>query len=244
MTDERRGPTIARRLRNTGRSSLFTVLWKAGFELRRIDAEGWAPENLAKPGLRPATLIDVGVGTGTAGLHEAFPDAHHVFVEPLPTFTADLERLVGRFGGEYHLSAAGATDGVATIHMDKRIPMQSSFSARTDDRERTLTDLEVPMTRLDTLRDRCGWSGPFGLKIDTEGHELAVVEGAPRLLAEAQFVIAELSLAERFADQSDFATFLSAMSDHGMRLCDILSAPKSHDREIIQIDAMFRRDQT
>lgn len=241
MSDERPGQMISRRLRNAGRSSLFTLLWKAGFEIRRLDAEGWAPENLAKPGLEPATLIDVGVGTGTPGLHEAFPDAHHVFVEALPTFTADLERLVERFGGEYHLTAAGAADGVATIHVDKRIPMQSSFSARTDDRERTLIDLEVPVVRLDTLRDERGWQGPFGLKIDTEGHELAVIAGAPKLVAESQFVIAELALSDRFAGQTDFASFLSIMSKHGMRLCDILAAPKSHDREIIQVDAMFRR---
>lgn len=34
--------------------------------------------NLAKPGRLPATLVDVSVGTGTTGLHEAFPDARHV----------------------------------------------------------------------------------------------------------------------------------------------------------------------
>ena len=36
----------------------------------------WQPDNLAKPGLAPATLIDVGVADGTVGFYHAFPSAH------------------------------------------------------------------------------------------------------------------------------------------------------------------------
>lgn len=233
---------LSDRARSAGRAALFRSLWAAGYELRRNDAGGWAPDNLAKPGLAPATLVDVGVGTGTTGLHEAFPDARHVFVEPLPQFEPDLKRLVGRFGGEYHLVAAGAEDGSATIHVDRRLPMQSSFSARTDGEVRPLQDLEVRVVRLDSMMEDHGWSGPFGLKLDTEGHELEVAQGASKLIGQSQFVIAELSLVEQFAGEAGFATFVAVMADHGLRLCDILAAPRSRQSGIIQVDAMFRRD--
>ena len=62
---------------------------------------GWSPENLRKPGLSPATLIDVGVAAGTAGLHEAFHDSHHVFIEPLEEFREELSELASRYGGDY-----------------------------------------------------------------------------------------------------------------------------------------------
>lgn len=39
---------------------------------------------------------------------------------------------------------------------------------------------------------------PFGLKVDTGGADPDVVEGAHEFLRETEFVIAEVSIAERF----------------------------------------------
>ncbi|MCU1354439.1 MAG: FkbM family methyltransferase, partial [Acidimicrobiales bacterium] len=190
MNDDHGGVRrLTKRARGAARAALFQTLWKRGYVLRRIDEGGWAPANVAKPGLAPKTLIDVGVGTGTVGLHEAFPAAHHVFVEPLPGFERDLKRLVAKFGGEYHLVAAGAEDGTAVFHLDRSIPMQSSLALPIDHEDRSLEEVEVTVARLDSLRERQGWKGPFGLKLDTEGHELEVIEGAPRLIEETEFVI-------------------------------------------------------
>jgi FkbM family methyltransferase len=230
-----------RRLRRYGRDALFHTLWKAGYELRRLDADGWSTANLRKDGFDPQTIIDVGVGTGTPGLHEAFPSAHHVFIEPLDCFEPDLKRLIRRFGGEYHLIAAGASDGQKTINVDSHVPMQSSLVNRLEDRQRSLVPQQITVTTLTRLANERGWSAPFGVKIDVEGYECDVVAGATGILDRTQFVIAEVSVSDQFGRSCSFARFVALMDEHGFRLCDVLTSPKNRNREIIQIDALFRR---
>ena len=46
--------------------------------------------------LSPPRVIDVGAGAGTPALYEAFPDAHHVLIEPLVEFETALQALVER----------------------------------------------------------------------------------------------------------------------------------------------------
>src|SRR5207237_822373 len=82
---------------------------------------------------------------------------------------------------------------------------------------------EVPMTTLDHLRERHGWGGPFGLKIDAEGFEPEVIEGAERLLQETQFVIAEVSVTERFEDDHSFARFIAWIDSRGFALVKSLA---------------------
>jgi hypothetical protein len=83
---------------------------------RQVWSDGWRPENLRKPGLSPATLIDVGVAMGTPALYRAFPDAHLVLIEPLAEYEQDLARLVRETGGEYPLNRRRRARG----HRDDR----------------------------------------------------------------------------------------------------------------------------
>ena len=82
------------------------------------------------------------------------------------------------------------------------------------------------MTTLDQiLRDNPDLEAPFLLKIDTEGHELDVVEGAGELLQRTEVVIAEVSVAERFEVGYRFEEFVAAMSARGFRVFDFLRIP-------------------
>jgi FkbM family methyltransferase len=206
--------------------------------------DDWGPENLRKPGLDPATVIDVGVAQGTESLYQAFPGAHNVLIEPLHEFEQHLKRLVAKHGGEYHLTAAGAEEGKVSFNVDRQRPGLSSIlliaQAQVDPEQ---PGREIPVTTLDALWKRQGWRGPFGLKIDTEGFEDQVILGATELLRETQFVIAEVSVGKRFEGSYSFADFVSLMSARGFRLCDILHTRKSwREKEITYVDAMFRTE--
>jgi FkbM family methyltransferase len=207
--------------------------------------DGWDAGNLRKPGFVPATVIDVGVADGTQALYRAFPDAYHVLIEPLQEFETDLERLLEERRGEYLLTAVGAHDGTIALQVDRHSLNMSSVlrSAlpRPGGPERYEVR-EVPVTTLDQLRERRGWPGPFGLKIDAEGFEPQVIEGARGLLEDTQFVIAEVSVIERFEGDHSFAQFIALMDSAGFGLCDILHAQKIwQSRRVGYIDAMFSR---
>jgi FkbM family methyltransferase len=225
---------------------LAFMIWRTG---RRAGSDeyrretGWRPENLRKAGFGPATLIDVGVARGTPNLYDAFPDAHFVLVEPLEEFREDLERICRRRGGEFVIAAVGAEPGRAEIHIDPGMLYESSLLVnkwRPAAEQEALERREIEVTTLDSLWKSRGWEGPFGLKIDTEGYEHQVIEGAAELLRETQFVIAEVSIARPFADGASFAAFIALMDRHGFALYDLLDGLKRGDEGVDFVDALFR----
>jgi FkbM family methyltransferase len=232
---------------DTGRvvPALFRHLAEWEWWSKEVWSDGWRPENLRKPGLSPATLIDVGVAMGTPALYRAFPDAHLVLIEPLVEYEQDLARLVRETGGEYLLTAVGAHEGTVTIDVDHSNPILSSILELGERSAETAAQTErrqIPVTTLDALLEQHRWSPPFALKIDTEGYEREVVLGAKELLRKTQFVIAEVTVTKRFEGSYTFAEFIALMDSHGFHLCDILDGQRWWARrEAAFIDAMFRR---
>lgn len=194
-----------------------------------VDAQpgnGWTPENLRRENLSPATVIDVGVAGGTSGLYEAFPDAHLVLIDPLEEFRETLSRLAGKHGGEYLLTAVGAEEGTSTIHIHRTAALSSLMTRiqAEQDAERR----EIPVTTLDKLAAERGWRSPFGLKLDVEGYEPFVIQGATSMLKETQFVIAELAISPRFDDDWTMARFIELMRSNGFAVADILDATRAY----------------
>ena len=103
---------------------------------------------------------------------------------------------------------------------------------------------EVQIARLDDLCADAGVQGPYGLKIDTEGYELEVLHGAPRVLAETQFVILEATIAGRFEGGYLFVDLIAFMDESNFDLFDVLTV--RHVPRLAQAlyaDCMFvRRD--
>jgi FkbM family methyltransferase len=218
------------------KSSLAAV----GVELGRNP--GWKVANLRKKGFAPQTVFDVGAAFGTPALYKAFPNAVHVLVEPLSEYKPHLNKVLQEYKGHYCACGAGKSAAQLTINVDPTQIMKSSFHERTElsTTNRNLTSRQVEVRTLDSIKQELNLQGPFGLKINAGGFEYQVVEGAHEVLKEAQFVIAEISVAKRFKECTSFADFVQIMSDTGFRLCDILDAPRKHD-EIVLVNAVFRR---
>ena len=130
--------------------------------------------------------------------------------------------------GEYILTAAGAGEDTRTIRIDSERPFLSSLNTLTRRRRQAPQSVEraVPVASLDALWRERAWKPPFGLKIDTEGFEHEVARGASEVLRQTEFVIAEVSVANRFHETPSFASFVSLMAESGFRLYDILDGQK------------------
>jgi FkbM family methyltransferase len=243
------------------------TLSKLGFEIKRVQAAdtqkqrietrealiarkrtrpGWSPENLRKAGFSPQTIVDVGVGVdGTPQLYEAFPEALLVLIEPLREHEPTLKAILKEYEGEHFLTAVGAKEEDLSINVEPNKSGRSSFYTRTDFTSTgdPVETREIPVTTLDALMREHNFRPPFGLKIDTEGFEYQVIEGAPNFLLQTQFVIAEVSVAKRFTGGYSFAEFIQIMNKNGFSLCDILHAqkPRGPASELRFVDAMFKR---
>ena len=189
---------LARLLMLTGACRLLTIP-QAGYRLRfhpanrssqlwidpdeRVDELQFLRDYL-KPGDR---VVDVGANVGETVLTAAVgvgPEGHVTGIEPHPKtfqFLSDNVRLNGVSNVALINSAVGCTSGVVTFSDDRRDDMNRVGEG----------GLRVPVERLDALvPDR----GPVALlKVDVEGYERFVFEGAPALLNRTAAVFFEVS---------------------------------------------------
>jgi hypothetical protein len=91
----------------------------------------WAKERIHKPFLTTQTVFDVGVGHGTPGLYRAFPDLHHVLIEPLADIYSDsINTILNTYDAEIIHAALGSVMGEAEIFVPGTAYQRSSRRSR------------------------------------------------------------------------------------------------------------------
>lgn len=191
------------------------------------------PHKTSSPYLRgyefsPDVVFDVGVENGTGYLYHAFPDAHHVLIDPLTESRDAIANSGLAIRHDFHCCAVGEVEGEAvlnipTVKRGTRLAM-SSLGTRTDKMSTRFQSVEERKVRLRRLDDIAAeYSGCFGLKIDTEGHELQVLRGATDMLDACEFVILELSVTQRFAEINPPSEIFALLARHGLEYRDVMA---------------------
>lgn len=211
--------------------TLLAALGRNRLEIRPVKLTRSYVQTL---GFAPATVFDIGVHRGTTWLYSSFPDARLVLVDPMPRPDHLDKLLAGRDGVTYLQCAAGAELGTVTMHT----PVLDGIGARsartamgvpidTNRRIAEVQSFDAPLIRLDDLvadhPDR-----PYGLKIDTEGFEYAVIEGATEFLRHCEFVIVETTVKRPFAGQKPFSAFVALMAANGFEALETLTEFDRH----------------
>lgn len=211
------------------------VLKAAGYA---VTTPKMAPKYLRDMGFDVATVFDVGVNKGTPGLYKSFPKAKIVLIDPRKESIDATKREFSRYKFISEVCAAGNNPGTASLTIPDR-GGRSSIPERAPLTAGAISEIiEVPVKRIDDIVRERKLSGPFGLKIDTEGYEIEVMKGAEETLKEAQFVIAETSVKRRFVDGYRFSDLIVFMRDHGFELLDTMSYKR---RPSAWIDCLFVR---
>lgn len=197
-------------------------------------------------GFEAGTVIDVGVGFGTPWLYESFPGSYFLLVEPNDAFVDDLERICAQYSGEYHLFAAGDRAYTESLGVDTRTPTSSSLLTAVRgvaDSERAVRTAakEVPVRPLDSIY-RESLTKPFLIKLDVEGFEVIALKGAKKFLANAEMVVQEVSVRDRFFGGSRFSDVVSFMSSEGFQLFDVIDLVQREDGPLVYLDAVFVRE--
>jgi FkbM family methyltransferase len=123
--------------------------------------------------------LDIGADVGEFAIAMLGSSRSVIAFEPRPTQANSLAAMFGAVGAAVRIEAVAVSDepGVTTMRVLESAPGRSTI-----DNHNTLTDagndrvstIEVPVVRLDDLKlDQVGF-----IKIDVEGHELAVLRGA------------------------------------------------------------------
>jgi FkbM family methyltransferase len=190
--------------------------------------------------------IDVGahVGQFSRELIDSGLFAGVIAFEPNPVHGDALAQLASR---ERRITvvrcAVGALEGECDFHCDDNTATGSLLAYRQD----YLTDgavrkLSVPVVTLDYY---CASTIPAGeriglIKIDTQGHDLAVIRGASRTLkSNRPIVIAELIYTPMYSGQALPDEIFAQMRENGYQLYSLFNIHATVEGRLAYADALF-----
>lgn len=170
-------------------------------------------------------IFDIGahVGSVSAKLAQRFPHATIHAFEPIGSSFEILQRAARRFLQvvPHHMAISNA-DGMA--RMRSKTTSQTNHIIDHDGPISTADQLEeVPTRSIDSVAAELGISTVSFCKIDTEGHELRVLDGASTLLRSAaiDLLLIESTCNLRGAPHVDFVEIIAHMRSYSYQIIDI-----------------------
>jgi FkbM family methyltransferase len=206
---------------------------------RRMTLEE-AFQQLHRLGMRPVTVIDVGVAEGTPELYAAFPDAGYLLVDPLEAWAPVGRALADSLGGVYEQVGAAASAGTRRIRVPETGSHATFYEKDNSANNRDWVEQEITTARLDDLVQKHSLEGPYLLKVDVEGAELEVLRGADEVVGNALAITVEVTLFDVFAGGASFAEVIAFMAERGFVLYDVVGGfCRASDRALYQLDVVF-----
>ena len=166
--------------------------------------------------------------------------------EPVPALGAHLaQRAQADPRWQVEPVALGATPGTATLNVmasdtfSSFLAPNAAGAAMFATRNRVAEQAEVPVHTLDArlpdLLARTGCSRPY-LKLDTQGYDLAVIEGAATCLPKILALQTEASVTPIYEDAPDFATVIRQLEARGFALSGMFPNNPDHFPRMIEFD--------
>jgi FkbM family methyltransferase len=179
-------------------------------------------KGLAAKGLHYGTVIDLGCADGHFFLQHYslgfFAGAVPVNVDANPIYEDSLKAIKHTLGGEYVIAAVSDEVGEVELTLGSH-PYWSSLLVEGEPYWQRINDqhrgkVKVPAVTVDALSQRLSVPPPFLLKLDIQGAELRVLEGAKETLKQTDVVICEVDL-------MDFHSLDHALNHAGFALFDV-----------------------
>jgi len=201
---------------------------------------------LIESGIRIDTVVDVGVQSGTSFLSDAFPRAHHHLFEPVDVYFDTIRTQYCDISHELHHVAVSSDTGTAFqvgVSADGSPRVTHSYISeepipigQVTPQGIVLQCKSIEKVTLDTFFALRPILGSYLVKIDTDGHELPIIDGGAVVLGGADVVIVEAamhSLLER----------ANAIVRLGFDLLEMVDLCYYHDL-LSQVDLIFVRKET
>ena len=216
--------------------------WKRALKWKlMIPDMGASLELLRAKGFSPRHVLDVGgfIGSWTRTCKDVWPDAEVCIFEPQPDKHAGLTALARDLPG-VTLRTELLSD-VAGQEVTFSLAQSGSSSLPLLDKPNAPTIL----LRTQTLAAAVAgtpFAKPDLVKVDVQGAELAVLDGARGVLDFAEVVLLEVALVEEYRGGPLFAQVIAYMAERGFRvhdICTIFRNPQSHSMN--EADVIFVR---
>jgi FkbM family methyltransferase len=202
--------------------------------------------NVRNLGFYPRVVFDVGAQIGTFELYSLFPESKHILIEPVQENEPALKKICSHLqDAHYFIAAAASQTGTVKMCITKNF-QYSSITGGDRNCSNDHIYRNVPSVRLDDICGRGKLSGPYLIKIDVDGKEIAVLQGATETLKASEYVIVEATLFVQLYDVMDFMRSQDFVAydfvDHMYRPSD--GALWQVDIAFVKKNGIFRRNRS
>lgn len=177
------------------------------------------------------TILEVGAFSGrdTVTMATRWPQGVIHAFEPVPEIFANLESTTAHLPNVHrHHIALSDTIGMATFYVAERStqPGKATQAGSLHEPQATFTDTSmifprtaaVQTTTLDAWAKEQNIQNIDLLWLDTQGHELAIVQAAPHMLAHTAVIFTEVSFVQRYEGQPSYQEVVSWLQEHGFQV--------------------------
>jgi len=190
----------------------------------------------AEKRLQVGTVIDVGSSDGqwSAMAINTWPDAQYLLVEANRVFQAKAEEFVGQAPrARLTWGLASVTPGKARMWFHADQPYQGVELGGGE---------ELPVVTLDDEVERLKLLGPYVIKLDVHGCELAVLEGARRIMPQVAALIVEVYTFQPCLYGLRFWEIIPILQRYGFQPTDLcMPLYRPSDGRLGQVDMLFER---
>lgn len=196
---------------------------------------------LKQLGYDPGLVIDIGAykGKWTTFGKKIFPSSAFLMIEPQAAKEEELKKVAGRFSNVFYkmiLTGKENNDSVSFFEMETGSSIYG---------EQTGTAREVKhyqMKTLDTVMKEYNFQGSYFLKLDVQGAEIDVLEGAPETLQKTDFILLEASLLNYNQGAPLVADLIAWLNKNDFVLFDICDQQRrNNNTTLVQADLLFSK---
>lgn len=183
----------------------------------------------------PDTIYDIGAnkGTWTKECLKYFPNATYYLFEPQIDLKDDIEEVIKNHENA-HLFTVGVGDVNDklnfTIH--ERDDSCSYSFTKEEATNRSLKQILLPIVKLETFVKENNLKPPALLKIDAEGLDLKVLEGAKSLLQNVEIIMVEVGVMNNRIENTALQT-LNYLDSKGFRLFDFTDINRPFSNQVL-----------
>ena len=223
------------------KSFVQSLLKPFGLRLSRLESvqapdygAGVLFSTLKRFSFSPGCVLDVGANHGnwTREALKYFPEAEYLLIEPQDHLKVHVQDLIDA-GRKIRWINAGAADKSGTLRffVSDRDDSSTFLPREEQPQTRVTSETSVEVLTLDAIVEKYKVPVPDMVKIDAEGFDLKVMQGASSLIGKTDVVLLEAGVVCPF--ENSVARVVSTMEDLGYRLVDITELNRSPKHTVL-----------